>query len=186
MSDLTCKTFLFWGKVNYRSRQHSMKYALSSSLFSFVLFEEAMLYKCSLSDPLHQKGRQNHPVTISITKAQNVSLTAAAQAIRTPQTGRKLCAKYHQPPPFFIGVITIWREVLCGSRCHVTGLWFPLRLLWFTWVASVINIPPWWHTHSWALREDGTIRRGNLWLTEYTVCMGPGCRERSMYPNTYQ
>ncbi len=51
------------------------------------------------------KGRQNHPVTVSITKAQDVSLTAAAQAIHTPQTDRKhfllYCAKYHQPSPFF-------------------------------------------------------------------------------------
>lgn len=52
-------------------------------------------------------------------------MRALLQAIHTPQTDRKhfllYCAKYHQPPPFFIDVITTWREALCGSRCRVTG-----------------------------------------------------------------
>lgn len=87
----------------------------------------------------------------------------------SPQTDRKhfflYCAKYHQLPPFFIDVITAWHEALCGSRCRVTGVWFPWRLLWFTWDTRVINIPPWWHTHT--AGPLGKIGLSGEWICEW-------------------
>lgn len=134
------------------TKQHSLSCAYSQNSISAVF------------DPLHQK----------VTKAQNMSSMQQTDLYIPPQTDRKRfflqCAEYCQPAPFFIEVITAWCEALCGSRCHVTGVWFPWRLPWLTWDTRVINIPLWWPAYSCAWRTNGVHWR--MWMTEYI----PGSR----------